>query len=317
MILIITSPDDTHLPFVTKHLTTPYELIDVQALAENSPLTYDLSKTKPIIYYKNKPLSNPTAVWLRRPRYKKGDLRLPVAPPYQDYSRTALQSHFEQLFALFQDEAFWISDYYAIMRADNKTLQLREARNLGFKVPPAVVTSDTRAAKQFVSAHPESIVKSLARRFPMPSKDKQLVFFTKKISPDSQPSYEGLHLAPAIFQNAVQTAFDIRVTVVGELVFAANIVLDAPFDGVLDWRAGHQNDSLKITPYNLPKKTADLCVALTKRLGLNFGAIDLIQDVNGIIWFIEINTNGQWAFVEEQTDQPIGKAIASLLETHS
>lgn len=29
---------------------------------------------------------------------------------------------------------------------------------------------------------------------------------------------------------------------------------------------------------------------------------------------LEINPNGQWAFIEEATGQPIGKAIAGFLE---
>jgi hypothetical protein len=47
---------------------------------------------------------------------------------------------------------------------------------------------------------------------------------------------------------------------------------------------------------------------------LEFGAIDLVLDKKGEIWFLENNANGQWAFVEEATGQPIGKAMADLLQ---
>lgn len=57
------------------------------------------------------------------------------------------------------------------------------------------------------------------------------------------------------------------------------------------------------------------CVALVKDLGLEFGAIDFILDKKGVYWFLEINPNGQWGFVEERTNQPIGAAIAARLKT--
>jgi hypothetical protein len=39
-----------------------------------------------------------------------------------------------------------------------------------------------------------------------------------------------------------------------------------------------------------------------------------VLDKKGEIWFLEINPNGQWAFVEEVTGQPMGKALADLLQ---
>ena len=56
----------------------------------------------------------------------------------------------------------------------------------------------------------------------------------------------------------------------------------------------------------------ELCKAV-KEIG--FGAIDLIQAKDGSIWFLEINSNGQWGFVEWATGQQIGKAMVQLLKT--
>ena len=85
---------------------------------------------------------------------------------------------------------------------------------------------------------------------------------------------------------------------------------------VRDWRIG-TNEELVIKAYTLPKTIARKCIFLTKKLGLNFGAIDLVQDKQGKAWFLEINPNGQWAFIEEKTGQPIGRAIAALLEARN
>jgi len=48
-------------------------------------------------------------------------------------------------------------------------------------------------------------------------------------------------------------------------------------------------------------------------LGLTFSAIDFVVDSKGVYWFLENNPNGQWAFVEQETGQQMGKALAELL----
>lgn len=63
----------------------------------------------------------------------------------------------------------------------------------------------------------------------------------------------------------------------------------------------------------LPKEIEDKCFALTKELGLCFGAIDLIEKANNEFIFLEINPNGQWAWVEALTGLPISKTIAEHL----
>lgn len=67
------------------------------------------------------------------------------------------------------------------------------------------------------------------------------------------------------------------------------------------------------TAYKLPLDVAQQCVKLTKDLGLNFGAIDLVQAKDGSVWFLENNANGQWGFIELATKQPIGRAVADFL----
>lgn len=66
--------------------------------------------------------------------------------------------------------------------------------------------------------------------------------------------------------------------------------------------------------YQLPEAMADRCIALTRKLGLRFGAIDFVLDQEGQLWFLEINPNGQWGWIETRTGHPIAAAIVSELE---
>lgn len=55
------------------------------------------------------------------------------------------------------------------------------------------------------------------------------------------------------------------------------------------------------------------CINLVKDLNLRFGAIDLVCDLDGDYWFLEINPNGQWAWIENQTKLPIASSIVDEL----
>jgi glutathione synthase/RimK-type ligase-like ATP-grasp enzyme len=52
---------------------------------------------------------------------------------------------------------------------------------------------------------------------------------------------------------------------------------------------------------------------LMKRLGLVYGAIDMRKNVRGEYIFLEINTAGQWLFMEEPTGMPISETLADKL----
>ncbi len=51
-----------------------------------------------------------------------------------------------------------------------------------------------------------------------------------------------------------------------------------------------------------------------KALGLNFGAIDMILTPAGEYVFLEINPNGQWAWIQQlRPEIPLRETLADLL----
>jgi glutathione synthase/RimK-type ligase-like ATP-grasp enzyme len=83
----------------------------------------------------------------------------------------------------------------------------------------------------------------------------------------------------------------------------------------VDWRKGGRID-LHHEAIDLPQNIIDSCIELMSKLNLRFGAIDLVCDLNGDYWFLEINPNGQWAWIENQTKLPIASAIVDELVSH-
>ena len=206
----------------------------------------------------------------------------------------------------------WLNSPSRIQFAENKLLQLRTAINLGFDVPRTLVTNSFEEARRFVGAAGPKIAKPL-RQALVVADDEERVIFTTRLDPDTPLVPEEIRACPLILQNEIKKRLDIRATVVGSTVFCAEIHSQTQEDTKVDWRRFSKVD-LDQLPHTLPLELQEKCVALTRTLGLRFGAIDLILDVKGDYWFLEINPNGQWAWIEQRTAQPIASAIVSEME---
>lgn len=119
-------------------------------------------------------------------------------------------------------------------------------------------------------------------------------------------------MAPVIFQEKIDKKCDIRVTVIGQQIFAAEIMAShSKF--ILDWRAS-EIEKLEYRVHKLPGTIEAKCLSLVKELGLTFGAIDLALTDKGDYFFFEINPNGQWAWIEPKTQLPLTGTLVDLLE---
>ena len=119
-------------------------------------------------------------------------------------------------------------------------------------------------------------------------------------------------VAPLVIQEYVPKSLEVRATVVGSQVFAAAIHSQQSQRARHDWRH-YDFDKTPHEAHTLPEGVSSLCIQLVQSLSLNFGAIDLVLTPDGRYVFLEINPSGQWLWIEELTDLPIGDAIADCL----
>lgn len=115
-----------------------------------------------------------------------------------------------------------------------------------------------------------------------------------------------------MFQELIEKAFEVRVTVVGKQVFATEIHSQQSQRTKDDWR----RYDLENTPHKehvLPSEIESACLNLTRHYSLAFAAIDIIVTPKGKYVFLEINPNGQWLLLEKLTGQPISEALAQML----
>jgi hypothetical protein len=114
------------------------------------------------------------------------------------------------------------------------------------------------------------------------------------------------------FQQRVPKVRDVRATVVGKRVFAANILTVGETAGdLLDWRADY--DALRYEPVTLPAGVESGLLRTTERLGLSFAAADFVVTADDQHYFVDLNPAGQWGWIQEATGLPIAAAIAAEL----
>jgi glutathione synthase/RimK-type ligase-like ATP-grasp enzyme len=196
------------------------------------------------------------------------------------------------------DRAFSVNDYHRAAAAENKLVQLRAARELGFAIPDTLVSNDPEQIRAFLAHHESTgvICKSF-RPVTWEGDDHIAVLYTSRIELADLPRDEILQLGPAIFQAYVAKAFEVRITCMGAELFAARLDSQRTKLGGVDWRLAEQRE-LTIEPLELPGEVVARCRALLARLGLVFGCFDFIVTPTGDYVFLEVNQMGQFLWLE-------------------
>src|SRR6185295_7622249 len=86
---------------------------------------------------------------------------------------------------------------------------------------------------------------------------------------------------------------------VGERVFAAAVDSQALERARIDWRKEGERLLRAWTPYPLPTAVAGRLLELAARLGLSYGAVDIVVTPDGRHVFLEINPAGEWFWLDD------------------
>lgn len=202
----------------------------------------------------------------------------------------------------------WLNHPAAISQAEYKPLQLARARACGLHVPPTLITNDATEARAFVASVRRAVYKPLTPTGIADPDSYRVTYTTPVTAADVD---ESVRLTAHLFQAWVDKAYEVRLTVVDDTYLAARIDTTGEVASV-DWRADYA--AVTYTPLSEPPAAVrDGVRALLERLGLRFGCLDFIVAPDGRWWFLEINPNGQWAWIEDATGLPITAAIADAL----
>ncbi len=203
-------------------------------------------------------------------------------------------------------EARWYNDPAHTYRAEHKALQLYEASRIGLRVPATVVTNSPQF-QTMPSRDDRIAVKGLDTVLVREGGDEIFGFTTFANFDELNPA--AWASAPGILQQPIENKTDIRVTVVEDQVYTAEILVHGK--GIRDdWRT-HKGDA-QFAPHDLNPQVTQQCIELVKVLGLRFGAIDLALS-EGAYYFLEINPTGEWAWLVDAAGLSIDEGMADAL----
>lgn len=262
-------------------------------------------------------LDNVRSVWFRRHR-------LPVLPPEieaQDAEYCLRESDWFLKGALYSRDATseqikWMSHPAKVQLAEAKIYQLSVAQSLGLTVPDTIVSNDAAQIRRFFEEKGGEIIAKPLRLGYFDYGDHQTAVFTSRVSAEDLSEDLPLQMAPVIYQELLPKLYDIRVTVVGDQLFAAAIDSQSIPSASLDWRRT-ESEELPHYTHELPAHLEQACLNYTAALGLNFGALDFVLTPQKEYVFLELNPNGQWVWIEEKLGFPISEAIATWLFNNS
>jgi hypothetical protein len=319
MILILTEPKDVHADLVEAKLRARGEQIlrfDWAEFPGRASLSIKWSGADKHVLLRTAggevDLQRCKSGWLRRPGKPqvKRDITVPYLQGYVD----------EECLRIVQDTCnalairWFPGPIAAIRRADNKQLQLGLAAELGFEIPPTLITSDPDEFLEFYRLHNGNLIDKLPSTVLAASQSTgfDLMRFTQPVTTRDAGYARRVRFSPVLFQRNIAKKFELRITVVDDQVLAAEIHSQTTKRTQLDWRHydwGHT----PYRPHALPDDVRERCLGLTRRLGLRFGAIDMIVTPDGRYVFLEINPNGQWRWIEDESGLPISDALCDAL----
>lgn len=226
----------------------------------------------------------------------------------KDYAEAEWISFLKSLYARLNGS--WLNDPANIFLAEDKPRQILIAYEVGLKIPFTKITNDVHVVKKSTEMG-STIGKPL--RQALLAGEEEKVIFTTRLDEVRDEDAEAIARAPLIVQAEIVKKYDVRVTVVGERVFSTAILSQVHEETQVDWRKNSRS-SLEHIRIELPDKINKKCLELMRRLNLRYAAIDFICDQQDKLWFLEVNPNGQWAWIENLTGYPIASTIVDELE---
>lgn len=248
-------------------------------------------------------LEDVRSVWWRRPN----EFTTPNGWPGHARALAVSEARSGLLGVLGSLPARWINHPACDAAANYKPRQLAVAARVGLTVPGTVITSDPGHARDFVGAD-RVVYKGLGGGVLGPNGERRFLPVSLVSAGELD---DGVAATAHLFQERVEKAYEVRLTVIGDRMFPVAIHAGSEA-ALLDWRTDYR--SLTYEQVALPDDVRQGVRRLMDELGLFFGAIDFAVTPDGRWVFFEVNPNGQWHWIAVKAGVPLVEAMADALQ---
>jgi glutathione synthase/RimK-type ligase-like ATP-grasp enzyme len=191
-----------------------------------------------------------------------------------------------------------VNKYSAARMIRNKSVQLVLAQSCGMRVPATLMSNAPESVKNYLhhQAMP-SICKAFFPHVWRGNGDQSVaVTETFPLTEDILPADEVLTYAPAIYQQRVAKQFDVRMVLLGTAVYS--YALYNP-KGSIDWRQDVAQGIVGVESVATPDEIRRQVLAFAQKSGIVFGSFDFAVDGDGAWWFLEVNEEGQFLWLDD------------------
>ncbi len=314
MILIITTEYERAVTNVTKWLKfydIPFVRMTLKGLIE---AFYTLDIETKSMYFKtgkiNFNLDDIKVVWIRKANFDAGDNKYFVNTNFNkedlvNFLNQEIKIMTKYIFNVLQSTKPCIGYYSSV--GFNKLIVLSLAKKIGLNIPcTKIITSQEEFTRD---KNKKYITKPISEIFVSKSGKNYFSSFTSCVN------FKDLTdevFFPSLIQNLIVKKHDLRVFVVGKEIYAVSIALFNN-SGNTDWRHISNINDIQFLSYKLPSIIEKRILSLMGKLRIGIGALDLIEDNFGKIYFIEINPDGDFEMIQNSLGINIDEKIATYI----
>lgn len=190
-----------------------------------------------------------------------------------------------------------INPYSASRFINNKSVQLLLAKASGMNVPETLMSNSPTAIRKFLEHRDgRNICKAFFPHVWQKAGGGIAVTETFELNAPQLPADEVLTYAPAIYQEMVVKNFDVRMVLLGTTVYSYS--LHNPKNAI-DWRQDCGQGLVEVRNIETPPEVEKAVLTFAEKAGICFGSLDFAIDADGRWWFLEINEEGQFLWLDE------------------
>lgn len=239
--------------------------------------------------------NNIDAIYYRKPKF-------PDLSTFNPYYITMLQKDIIDLIdgIVNSFQGMVLSKPYILRKVENKIYQYVTLSKEGIKFPSTYLGNSEDHYD--ITVKPK-IIKPLSMG-KIDLKNSYEMFHTSIFVDDNKLDFS---LSPVYIQEYVEKKYEVRITVVNDEIWPVKIISR----NKVDWRI--KDNQIEYSIIEIPNKILLECKKILHIFGLKFGAFDYIVSPEEEWFFLEVNPNGQWLWLEKELKLNISEKIIECL----
>lgn len=193
----------------------------------------------------------------------------------------------------------------------NKLTILNCAADVGLAIPDSIVCCTKREVLDFCKNHKRIITKPIAEVTNISVNNGIFSQFTKSFKKEDIESDFPAFFFPSLFQQLIPQEYELRIFYIRPNFYSTAIFCHDYDILTPDWRKNP--NAVSMAKYKLPTDIKKRLNKLLNDLKIDTCSIDMIKDINGNYYFLEINPTGQYDYFDTACNFNLDKRIADYL----